>query len=148
MKVILLKDVPGVGQKGSVQEVSDGFAMNNLLPKKFAEMATHAKLKAYAAEEKQKAQEVDKQETEWERQARLLKNAKVTIRVQANDKGHLYEQLHVEHIAERVAKELGVEVSPKSIAITKSIKALGRSEVKIKVGKKSVPLTVFVESEH
>lgn len=36
MKVILLKDIKGVGKKFEEKEVSDGYATNFLIPKKFA----------------------------------------------------------------------------------------------------------------
>jgi len=40
MKVILLKDVKGVGQRGKIVEVKDGYAYNFLIPHKAAEQAT------------------------------------------------------------------------------------------------------------
>ncbi|MEK7130946.1 MAG: bL9 family ribosomal protein, partial [Patescibacteria group bacterium] len=40
MKVILLRDVAGIGRKGEVKNVSDGYAGNFLLPKKLAQVAT------------------------------------------------------------------------------------------------------------
>jgi large subunit ribosomal protein L9 len=49
MKVILLKDVRGVGQHGTVQNVADGYAINRLFPAKLAEPATEAKLKEIEA---------------------------------------------------------------------------------------------------
>ena len=40
MKVILSQDVAGVGRKGEIKNVSDGYAGNFLLPKKLAQIAT------------------------------------------------------------------------------------------------------------
>ncbi len=40
MKVILLKDVKGIGKKGQVVEVKDGYGSNYLVPRKLAVLAT------------------------------------------------------------------------------------------------------------
>ena len=44
MKIILLKDVKGVGKKFEEKVVSDGYAMNFLIPKNMALMADKAGL--------------------------------------------------------------------------------------------------------
>ena len=40
MKVMLLKDVPGVGHKNEIKCVSDGHAFNMLIPRKLAVAST------------------------------------------------------------------------------------------------------------
>ena len=40
MKVILLQDVKALGQKGEIENVSDGYARNAILPKKLGVEAT------------------------------------------------------------------------------------------------------------
>jgi len=59
MKVILLKDVKGVGRAGELITTSDGHAMNLLLPKKFAVQATPAELAKYEAHAKKDAKEIE-----------------------------------------------------------------------------------------
>ena len=45
MKIILMDDVPTLGRRGEVRDVSDGYARNFLLPQKLALHATPANLK-------------------------------------------------------------------------------------------------------
>jgi len=50
MRIYLLKDVPNVGQKGSIKSVKDGFARNLLIPRGLAKIADVTAVKE--AEEK------------------------------------------------------------------------------------------------
>ncbi len=147
MKVILLRDVPGVGQKGSVKNVADGYAMNFLIPKRLAEAASIEKV----AELEKRQSEVQAarklQEAEWTEQAKRLRGASVTLRTESNEKGQLYSQVHQSSIAARVAKELGVTIPAEAFILAAPIKSLGRADIEIRLGEKRVPFTVFVERE-
>lgn len=59
MKVILLKDVKGVGRAGELITTSDGHAMNLLLPKKLAVQATPQELAKYKASIEKEAKETE-----------------------------------------------------------------------------------------
>ena len=63
MKVILLKDIAGIGRKGDVKDVAEGYAQNFLLPRKMGVVATEkevARLKIERSrdEEERKIQEI------------------------------------------------------------------------------------------
>jgi large subunit ribosomal protein L9 len=58
VEIILLADVPGLGTKGSLANVSDGYARNYLLPKKLAEVGSPGKVAEFRRrEEERKARE-------------------------------------------------------------------------------------------
>ncbi len=52
MKVIFLQDVPKVGKRHDVKEINDGYAMNFLLPRKLAVLATPGALPNWISERK------------------------------------------------------------------------------------------------
>ena len=52
MKVILIDEIRGLGGRGDVVQVKDGYARNYLLPKKLAREATAGNLKAAEQERK------------------------------------------------------------------------------------------------
>ena len=60
MKIILLKDIPKIGKKYDIKDLSDGYVRNFLLPKKLAEEATPnriAKIEGMKAEQEKETQE-------------------------------------------------------------------------------------------
>ena len=59
MKVLLLEDVPKLGKRGEIKEVSDGYARNYLFPRNLAVEATNGYIKHI--EENKKIEEKRKQ---------------------------------------------------------------------------------------
>ncbi len=62
MKIVLRQDVPKVGDAGSVQTVSNGYARNYLIPKGLAVVATDGELKVAAHNLAVKERKVARQE--------------------------------------------------------------------------------------
>ena len=76
MKIILLKDVKGVGQRFDERNVSDGYALNFLLPKNLAVIADKAGL-AQVAQLKthsDKKREIENKEISEKESKRLEKH--------------------------------------------------------------------------
>lgn len=145
MKVLFLKDVPKIGRKNDVKEVSDGYARNFLFPKKLAEPATEAT-----------AARVAKIKTETEQMSKinedlLLKNLKalteklVVIKGKANDKGHLFAAIHKEEILS-VLKAQGLSIPAEYIELDKPIKETGEHAIPVMIGNKKGTFTLTVEN--
>lgn len=128
MKVVLLKDVKNMGRAHTAIEVSDGHALNFLIPNKLAVPATTATLKLA---EQRVQQVVDRKELDLklvsDRLAQLAEE-KVTIVKKANEQGHLYDGVDAREIAD--AAQLPEEV----IRIEKPFKELGTHEVPVAFG--------------
>lgn len=132
MKVILLKDIKGLGRKFEEKEVSDGHAINMLIPKKFAVPATGAAgghIKNLKDNElKSKEAELNKLRNEIQK----LSGIELIVIAKANEKNILFASLTKEKIADILMKEKGIKIDPKCIT-TNSIKELGSYEIKVLV---------------
>lgn len=141
MKVVLLKDVKNMGRAGTVHEVSDGHALNLLIPRKLAVLATPSAMKkaeASAAQDNAR-REIDRKMLE-ERLAALA-DGRTIITKKANKQGHLYDAVDAKDIAE--ATGLPADI----IRLEKPLKEVGTHEVPVSLGKDFGLITIAVEAE-
>ncbi|KGG79574.1 50S ribosomal protein L9 [Caloranaerobacter azorensis H53214] len=133
MKVILLKDVKGLGKKGSVVNVKDGYARNFLLPRGAAKEATEGNLKVL--KEQQKAKEI-KQKEELEKAKKLaekISNITVKIQSKAGVNGKLFGSITSKDIADALNKQHKIKIDKKKIVLEENIRTLGTTVVDVKV---------------
>ena len=124
-KIILRKDVPGLGEEGDIKVVKKGYAMNYLYPNGFA---VDYCLKNKNILEKQQST-IEKKRLEKKENAKALKEklegVKVSIEVPAGDKGRLYGTVTSMQIEEKIAA-LGYTVDRRNIVIKDHIKNGGK----------------------
>src|SRR6266850_366694 len=99
MKVILLKNVDKLGKKFDIKEVSNGHALNLLMPQGLAIAATPAAIKRVEAEKAKSEGERKVHEELLIQNLAAIEGATVSISGKANDKGHLFAGLKAEDIA-------------------------------------------------
>lgn len=133
MKVILLEDVKALGKKGQVVNVSDGYARNLLLPKKFGVEATGKNmndLKLQKAHEDKVAQEnLDAAKAFAEE----LKDKQVTVGIKVGEGGRTFGSISAKEIAEAAKAQFGYELDKKKLQLSAPIKELGTTMVPIKL---------------
>jgi large subunit ribosomal protein L9 len=144
MKIIMLKDLRDVGRRGALLDVADGYALNFLIPRGFAEQATAAKVAAFKAQETSVAESNSKKDAHDASLAKKLEGVNVTITVKTNDKGHLYRQLSADMVAEAAKSAFGVE--PEAIDIKESIKATGEFAATARFGHSRAAFKISVVS--
>lgn|SRR6185312_1622745 len=142
MKVILLKDIKGVGRRFEEKIVSDGYAMNSLIPKKLAVPASEAgQVKTLKEnEEKERAGETKR----IEEAVAKISGTEVSLTLKANEKNHLFASLSAIKLSEILKKEKGIEIAPQYIVLKQPIKEVGKFEVPVKVGERETKFTLEV----
>ena len=116
MKVILTADVKSLGKKGEIVDVSDGYARNMLLPKKFGVEANSKNINDLKL---QKANE-DKVAKEILEQARALAadiaEKSITVSIKVGEGGKTFGSVSSKEIAEHKPIEAAVLMIPRTIA--------------------------------
>lgn len=147
MKVIFMADVKGIGKKGEVKEVAEGYARNFLLPKGFAVEANKGNVSKL---EQQKDSEQKKQQRELEEAKALAKKIDATnlvIKAKAGEGGRLYGAVTSKQIADEL-KKLQITIDKRKIALDDAIRTLGTTKIEVKIYPKVVgTLTVQVIEE-
>lgn len=133
MKVILLSDVKGLGKKGDLVDVAEGYARNFLVPRGLAKVATDSNLKSLAAEKSQAAAKAKRELEEAKRAAELLEKTPVTITAKTGGTGRLFGSVTAQDIADSVKKASGVELDKRKIELDEPIKNLGEYQVAVRV---------------
>jgi large subunit ribosomal protein L9 len=144
MKVILLKDVKGVGQHGEVKTVADGYAVNKLLPMKLAEPATEEKIKQFEAKRIEHEAAIAKEEEQTSSKIKSLNGKKVSITAKATEKGCLFKGVIEKDIAKAILSGHSIEIPVDLITIDEPIKTVGEHEVKIESKSQKAALIVEV----
>lgn len=130
MKVILLQDVAKIGRRFKVVEVPDGYALNQLIPKRMAEAATPAGLKR--VEKMQAGLETDKtaKRERFETAKLALSATVVKIAADVNEQGHAFKAVDAGEIA-AAAVAAGIHIEPSMLAIDSPIKEVGEHTVNL-----------------
>lgn len=147
MQVLLLKNVPGVGNAGEVKKVADGYARNYLLPHKLAVPATEGAVKQAETIKEAVARREAKTLAEAQELAKLLGQTILTFYAKAGEGDRLFGSITSADIAEKLA-EKHIHVDKRKIELPNPIKALGERKVAIKVHPEvTAEVTVVVERE-
>ncbi|MEK7589709.1 MAG: 50S ribosomal protein L9 [Patescibacteria group bacterium] len=134
MQVILLKDIPKIGRKNDIRNVSDGYAMNFLFKNGLAETATPKKVKNL---ENLKLNDKVKNKISQDlliKNMRSLNGARVEMEEKANEKGHLFKGIHIEEIVIELKKQDHIDLRPEHIDLKHPIKETGEFDITAKVG--------------
>lgn len=145
MKVIFLKDVPRVGKKDEVKEVSDGYAANMLLPRKLAVVATPKAIAELERSKKELKVEREIQDDLLTKNLEEIKGKIITIKSKANEKGHLFSSIHKKEILEAMKKEHRTEIGEEYIMLDKPIKEIGEHDIPIEIRNKKTTFKLVIE---
>lgn len=138
IQVYMLKDLENVGMTGQIVKVTEGYASNFLIPKKFAVRVNEGNTLFYANKQVREkvAQEVLSSKVAM--MAERIKGLHVTVKQKVHDDGKLYGSLSADVIVDLLkAKE--ISINKKQVEFVKSVKTVGEHKVVIRLSAKLKP---------
>ena len=149
MKVILIEDIPALGDLGAIVEVRPGYGRNFLIPQGKALLATPANISQFEKRRVRLEQLKQKEKEQAQGLAARLQELSLTITQRAGEGERLYGSVTTTQIAEALAQQ-GMEVDRKKIELAEPIKTLGVYEAVVRLGsdvKATVKVAVVPETE-
>lgn len=137
MKVIFLKDVKGQGKKDEIKEVKDGYAMNFLIKKGYAEPANVSNVKNLNKNLETRKLEENLLIKEMTELASKLEKEKICFTVKTGAQDKMFGTISVKQIKEELNKK-GYDISKTQIKLDVPITSLGMHEVEIVLHKKVI----------
>ncbi len=132
MKVILTEEIRGLGTRGDIVTVKDGYARNFLLPKNLAREASAGNLKQIEHERRKWALLAQQEKDVAQKAANAVKGVKIQIEKRVGEHGHLFGSVTANEIADALM-EKGIEVDKRRIELGSPIKNIGLHDVEVRL---------------
>lgn len=147
MQVVLNQDVPGLGRKGDMVTVKNGYARNYLFPKNLAVPATKGTLREHANLQSAQAEKEERLLAEARKDGDKIDGVTLVFKAKAGQ-GRIFGSVTAQEIAKRIAAQYKVKVDKRKVLLEENLKELGPHEVAIQLHPKvKVNLTVHIKAE-
>ncbi|WP_078414500.1 50S ribosomal protein L9 [Priestia abyssalis] len=133
MKVIFLQDVKGRGKKGEVKNVADGYAQNFLIKQGLAIEATNGNMKALEGQKNKEKKEAAEELAKSKELKEVLEKLTVELKAKSGEGGRLFGSITSKQIAEALQKAHNIKVDKRKIEMDDAIRALGYTNVPVKL---------------
>jgi large subunit ribosomal protein L9 len=133
-KIVLRADVSGVGMKGDIVDVADGFARNYLVPRGQALVASPG-IEAQANSMRRARDVKDGKERDAAEQvARTLVPAVIVLKAKTTGtQGRLFGSITTADVADAVLAQTGITLDKRSLHLSESIRTVGTHQVQVKL---------------
>lgn len=145
IKVVLLKDITGLGKANSVVSVTRGYAINYLIPHKLAYILSSQRIEKFT--DRVKANEEAKK-TRAEEEKQTLESKQLIFKVKAGESGTLFGSVTSSEISKKIKEIFGINIDKKKILLKTPIKKVGKYTIPVKLHKDiNASLNVLVNKE-
>lgn len=134
MQAILLSEVEGLGEAGSVVNVTRGYLRNYLLPRRLAELATPGRIAEVQRREAERRAAEERALAQAQEVADLLGRTILTLKAKAGGDGRLFGSITSADVADAIWEARQVRVDRHRITVEPPIRAVGTYTVPVELG--------------
>ena len=135
MKVILLKDVKGIGKKQEIVNVKDGYGANYLIPNKLAVMYSERSQEILDVQKKKESDEIERLKEEARQAAKKLESIVVKFDARGSGDGRMFGTISTKQIAEELKNKYNIEIDKRKFVDKAPVDHFGYSKLTIELYK-------------
>ena len=125
MKVILLADVKKLGKKDQTIEVSDGYAVNFLFPRKLAVQVTKRSVEVLENQQEERRENDAKMKASAQELAKKLEGITLEFKVKTGREGKLFGAISLKQVAEELNKQFSIDIDKRKFLDKGPLDVLG-----------------------
>lgn len=135
MKVIMLKDVKGVGKVNQILEVKDGYAANYLIPNRLAVKYTERSIEVLAEQKRSEEEKIKELTKKAQEKAKILEGITVEFKAKCGSDGRMIGTISYKQIEQELLKKHQVEIDKRKFVDNFKVNAFGVTNLKIELYK-------------
>lgn len=148
MKVILLKDVKNVGKKDQTIEVSDGYALNFLLPRKLAVQLSKKSSEVLANQKEEEARIFALNTKNAQELSDKLKDIVLEFTLKAGNNGRCFGNISLKQIEEKLLSQYQITIDKRKFIDKGPLDTFGNWKLRIELFKGVIgTINVHIQEE-
>ncbi len=135
MKVILLKDVKGIGKKDQIVNVKDGYGANYLIPNSLAVMHSQKSVEVLNQQKADAAEEVRQLTLKAQEVAKKLENIVVEFEAACGSDSRMFGSISTKQIEQELKSKYSIEIDKRKFVDKIPVDRLGYTKLRIELYK-------------
>ena len=135
MKVILLKDVKGIGKKSDIINVKDGYGANYLIPNRLAVMYSEKSNEILNNQKKAEADNIERMKAEARANAEKLKDIVLEFSAKGSGDGRMFGTISTKQIEQELKEKHNIEIDKRKFVSKEPVDHFGYSKLTIELYK-------------
>lgn len=131
MKVILLKDVKGLGKKQEIVNAKDGYAANYLIPNKLAVAYSEKANEILNDQKKTEAENIEKMKQNAREISAKLENITLEFTANGSGDGRMFGTISTKQIEAELKEKHGIEIDKRKFVDKQLVDHFGYTKLKI-----------------